>query len=134
MNMKTYLLVTAALLVAISGPAMAAEPGPTDGAWAVGGAENCKVPNKVYYVTVQSQYLPTRFRFDNVATGSYDIEEFVAMGDGSLLTETIQSVRANGSPGHAIGTEWRYSNVTSVLINVESTDKRHSYWIVKCDQ
>ena len=129
--MKKYLLITAALLIAISVPANA-EPGPSNGFWAVDNVQNCRVPEKIYAITVQSQYFPTRFRFENIATGSLDVEEFVAMGDGALMTETVQSVRAHGH-GHAVGTQWMYYSLTSSLINVEH-DGKHAYFIVKCDQ
>jgi hypothetical protein len=124
--MKKVSLVTAVLLAfAVSANA---QPGPSDGVWAVDNVQNCKVPSKVYWITVRDG----KIRFENVATGSLDIEEVLAAGDGTVMTSTTQSRRVNGGHGHDVGTQWAYHTITSDLINVESNGK-HAYWIVKCD-
>ena len=69
--------------------------------------------------------------FENVETGSLDIEEVLAAGDGTVMTETVLSRRANGH-GHAVGTQWEYHTITSDLIHVEHNGKT-AYWIVKCE-
>jgi hypothetical protein len=121
------LLLTSAALVAFTVAPANAEPGPRDGVWAVDNVNNCKVPSKIYWITVRDG----KIRFENVATGSLDIEEVIAAGDGRVMTETVLLVRANGH-GHAVGTQWDYYNVTSDLIHVDR-DGKTAYWIVKCD-
>jgi hypothetical protein len=121
--MKTFLLVTAALV------AFTAAPGHAElrnGFWAVDNVGNCKVAAKIYGITMQDG----KIRFENVATGSLDIENVIAAGERAVMTETVLSVRANAH-GHAVGTQWEYHNVTSDLINVERNGKT-AYWIVRC--
>jgi hypothetical protein len=125
--MKKFLLVTVALVALIA-------PGHAelrDGVWAVENVNNCKVPTKLYFITMQNEHNPTRIRFENIATGSLDIEEVLAAGEHGMMTETVLSRRANGR-GHDVGTRWTYFEVTNDLVNVER-DGKTAYWIVKCD-
>jgi hypothetical protein len=74
--MKSLLLITTALVVAFT--AAPADADLRNGFWAVDSVANCKVPNKLYALTIQDG---ERIRFENLATGSLDIENIIAAGE-----------------------------------------------------
>jgi hypothetical protein len=129
------LALTAAALAVTS----AANAQPREGIWAVDNINNCRVPSKVYNVQVEVEHPNSRYsqddriiyQFENVATGSFDVEERTdTPGDMNMHTTTIRSVRAHGTP-NAVGTTWEYADITSDLIKVYRNDQ-FAYFIVRC--
>jgi hypothetical protein len=96
------------------------------GHWAIDNQSNCRVPSKLYNLSVSLE--------DGVITwidghGNTDVEQAVFSDSDSFSTMTIGSFHSGR--GNRLGTGWTYSATDSLqVIRVSKTDR--SIYIVRC--
>jgi hypothetical protein len=114
MQMKQFLIV-AAFLIAFVAPASTQDfhpPAFLRATFALDSAENCRVPNKLYQVSIQPNH---EVEFRNVGTYKLDVQiwDFEDKARGLVGLHTTHS-----DSGEPDGTQWVYEFIDNSVIRV----------------